>query len=444
MRGLYVLLLCFIVANLKGQPSRLEGNSHKGLPTLMIFSGSDWCLPCIRLEREIFSTPEFMHFAEGRFNIVKVDFPQKKILSDSLVQRNEALAEKYNPQGAFPYLVLIGAEGKNKVVIPNENLTKNELISDLKNLLTSDRQEYRKQSLLMGSSFEFIIVSNDPKSANRLLEEGEGEVSRLENLLSEWRTHTEISELNKAAGQSAVKVSHEVYQLVQRCLALSALTQGAFDISFQGMNVYEFDKKSHTTFPDTALIQKKLEHVGYKKISLQGENSILLSDSGMAIGFGASGKGFAADEVKKMWVEHGVRSGVVNASGDLIAWGKRADGSTWRVGIADPENTDEILFWLPVENQAVATSGSYEKYFEYNGQRYSHIINPLTGFPVSDKKSVTVISPSAELSDALATALFVLDIETGLDLIRQLPQAECIIIDATNQVHFSNKLKLIN
>ncbi len=414
------------------------------LPTLLIFSGSDWCLPCIRLEREIFSKPEFIEFAKGRIKILKADFPQRKKLDPKIVLRNESLAERYNPKGEFPLLVLLDANEKVKTNIPAEYTSLEYFIADLKNLLIGEPREYRKKALLMGSSFEFIVVANNSDGAEAILNQGKAEVERLENLLSEWRKGTEVSRLNNAVGKNAVKVSDEVYQLAQRSLALSNMTQGAFDISFNGMNIYKFDKSTITAFPDTALIEAKLKTVGFEKIKLQTDNHIFLSDSGMSIGFGASGKGFAADEVKKLWQERGVKSGVVNASGDLVAWGKRADGTPWKIGIADPEDITKVLFWIPVENQAVATSGSYEKYFKYNGQRYAHIVNPLTGFPVTDKKSVTVISPSGELSDALATALFVLDIEVGLDLIRQLPQAECIIIDSSNEVHFSNKLKLIN
>lgn len=375
---------------------------------------------------------------------MKADFPQRKKLSLEIVLRNEAFAESYNPKGEFPLLVLLDANGDVKSQISSEGLTLEYLMADLKNLLIGELREYRKKALIMGSSFEFIVVGNNSEGAEAMLNVGKVEVERLENLLSEWRKETEVSSVNNAAGQNAVKVSDEVYQLTQRSLALSAMTQGAFDISFNGINIYKFDKSTINTFPDTTLIKAKLKTVGFEKIKLQGDNHIFLSDSGMSIGFGASGKGFAADEVKKLWQERGVKSGVVNASGDVVAWGKRADGTPWKVGIADPENINNILFWIPVENQAVATSGSYEKYFEYNGQRYAHIINPLTGFPITDKKSVTVISPSGELSDALATALFVLNIEVGLDLIRQLPHAECIIIDSKNEVHFSNKLKLIN
>ncbi len=442
-RLLFLSLLLIFFFSPSAQTVSSPPADTANLPTLLVFSGSDWCLPCIRLEREVFSKPEFRQFTKNRLRVVKADFPQRTKLSPDLVAKNEALAERYNPRGEFPLLLLLDAKGNVKSRILSEGLTLEYFLDDLKNVLIGEPREYRKKALLMGSSFEFIVVGNNPEGAETILNVGQAEVERLENLLSEWRKDTEVSAVNNAAGINSVRVSDEVYQLTQRSLALSSMTQGAFDISFNGMNIYKFDKSTVNTFPDTTLIEAKLKTVGFDKIKLQSDNHIFLSDSGMSIGFGASGKGYAADEVKKLWEERGVKSGVVNASGDLVAWGKRADGSPWKVGIADPEDINKVLYWIPIENQAVATSGSYEKYFEYNGQRYAHIINPLTGFPTKDKKSVTVISPSGELSDALATALFVLDIETGLDLIRQLPQAECIIIDINNKIHFSNKLILV-
>lgn len=421
-----------------------HGQQPGNLPKLIIFSGSDWCLPCIRLEKEIFSKPRFKEFCDGRVTILKVDFPQRNKLSPLIVKRNDSLASLYNPKGLFPKLVLVGSDGKKRADLPTEQTDLGQLIRDLNNLLLGERQEYRRKALLMGSAFEFVIVSNDRNQAERLLSEGEQEVSRLENLLSEWKPNTEVSQVNRASGINSVAVSLETYELTKRSLGLAAMTQGAFDISFHGLNAYDFDKREHGNFPDSSLIRKKLNLVDFEKVKLENPNRIFLEDTGMAIGFGASGKGFAADEVKRLWVGRGVKSGVINASGDLVAWGTRADGSPWRVAIADPEDPTKTLYWLPVKDQAVATSGSYEKYFEYQGKRYSHIINPLTGFPVTDKKSVTVISPSAELSDALATALFVLDIETGLDMIRQLPETECLIIDSDNEVYFSNKLQLMD
>ena len=137
----------------------------------------------------------------------------------------------------------------------------------------------------------------------------------------------------------------------------------------------------------------------------------------------------------------GVQGGVVNASGDLTTWGTRSNGEPWRVGIPDPIQQETIIMWLPLNNKAIATSGDAEKYFMCNGQRYSHIINPKTGLPVIGARSVSVISESGELSDALATAVSVLGIEIGLDLINQIDDVECIFIDNNSKLHFSNGLQ---
>jgi len=163
---------------------------------------------------------------------------------------------------------------------------------------------------------------------------------------------------------------------------------------------------------------------------------------GMYISFAAIGKGYAADCVKKIWQKEGVKSGYINASGDLTAFGTKPDGSLWKMGITNPDNTKEILFYIPVSFASVATSGDYEQYFIYNGKRYSHNINPKTGLPLQGIKSVSVISPSAELSDALATAVSVMGRERGIDFINQLPNTHCVFITEDNQTFFSQKLDL--
>jgi thiamine biosynthesis lipoprotein len=238
-----------------------------------------------------------------------------------------------------------------------------------------------------------------------------------------------------------VQVPLEYFQLVKRCLELSALTQGAFDISFNGLgSLYKFDQQEHE-LPSNLALSERLNGVGYKKIVLHDDQRISFSDSLVRIGFGAIGKGYAAEQVKKLMEAHGLPGGVVNASGDLTTWGTRASGEAWKVGVPEPQNKDNIILWLPVEEKAIATSGDYEKYFTYQGQRYSHIINPKTGLPVVGANSVSVISNSAELSDALATAVSVMGIEVGMNLINQIEGVECVFIDNNRKLHFSNGLQ---
>ncbi len=183
--------------------------------------------------------------------------------------------------------------------------------------------------------------------------------------------------------------------------------------------------------------------VGYQKILLNEKNySVFLPEQGMRIGFGAVGKGYAADKAKELLLEQGVTSAIMNASDDLNAWGTQADGSDWMVAITNPLNKSKAFAWLPVNNSAVVTSGNYEKFVLLDGKKYSHIIDPRTGYPSEGISSVTIFAPKAELADALATSVFIVGIEVGLDLIDQLPGVECIIVDSANALHSTKNLKI--
>lgn len=416
-------------------------------PVLLVFSGSDWCLPCISFHRQILSNQVFQDFADKALVVLKADFPQRTALAPELVEQNEKLAEQYNPAGLFPHILLLNSDRSVLAQMSWANQTVEAFTNQVQALLPERvpepfLREYRQSATLMGCGFEFTIVGSDSARAVELLQESIREVRRIENFLSEWRDTTETSRINQAAGKHPVVVNPELYNLLQRSLHISRLTQGAFDVSFAGVGtLWKFDG-SQQTLPDSSVVQTLLGTVGYQKIQLLDSFQVYLPEEGMKVGFGSIGKGFAADRVKALLEAHGVHSGVINASGDLIAWGTRADGSPWKVGIADPQWREKILLWLPVGNRAVATSGNYEKFFEVNGVRYAHILDPRTGYPVQGVQSVTVISPSAELSDALATSVFVLGVDVGLNLINQLPDTECIIIDVENNAHYSKDLKL--
>lgn len=290
---------------------------------------------------------------------------------------------------------------------------------------------------LMGSDFELVVVSNNQSSADVYLNAAVLEIQRIENLLSEFKPDSETSIINENAGIAPVNVSDEVFQIISRAISISSLTQGAFDISMAPLKkIYQF-KNSDFNLPSEKDLTSHLALTGYKNIQLSQDNTVFLPHKGMAISFAAIGKGYAADQVKKLWKSMGLHNGVISAAGDLCAIGRNADGQIWKIGVANPDNTAENIAWLPVSNMAVATSGDYEQYFIYNNERYSHTINPVNGRPCKSLKSVTVISPSAELSDALATAVYVLGIEKGLFLIDQLPNTHSLIVDENNKVHLS-------
>lgn len=302
-------------------------------------------------------------------------------------------------------------------------------------------REFRREAFLMGSAFEFILSATGERG-EQLLDMCVQEVRRIEALLTEFGDTSQTALLNRCAGAEPVQVDAETFAILERCATLSRLTQGAFDITAGVLKkLYNF-KKGPFTWPESSRLKETLEKTGSQYIRLFNDRRVLLEKPGMHIGFGAIGKGYAADRVKVLLQREGVESAVIDASGDLTAWGLRSDGTPWKIGIADPDDPARILLWLPVNGFSVATSGDYEQFFERDGRRYSHNIDPKTGLPVHGVKSVTVISPSAELCDALATAVFVMGPDAGLHLIGQLPDTHCLVIDAQNRMHLSKNMKI--
>ena len=294
----------------------------------------------------------------------------------------------------------------------------------------------------MGSDFEITVVAKTQLEADKQIAIAIGEISRIEALISSWKTTSETSNINKNAGASPVKVSEELFSLIQRTLQISNLTDGAFDISYASMDkLWKYDG-SMTQMPSKEAIKKSVAKVGYKDIVVDPQNStVFLKNKGMKIGFGAIGKGYAADKAKKLLISNGVSGGIINASGDINSWGSKPSGSSWQVAITNPLNKNKAFAMLPIKD-AVVTSGNYEKYVTFNSRRYSHIIDPRTGYPSQGIISVTVFAPKAELADALATSVFVMGVETGIDRINQLKAVECIIITDTGNIITSNNLTL--
>jgi thiamine biosynthesis lipoprotein len=299
----------------------------------------------------------------------------------------------------------------------------------------------KRQMTLMGSLFEITVTDKDSILANADIDMAVAEIARIENLISEWRPETQISEVNRNAGIKPVKVDREVFDLTKRAVTYSMLTDGAFDISIAAMDkLWRFDD-SMTEMPDMDSIRKSIEKVGYKHIVLDSAScTIYLARSGMKIGFGSIGKGYAADHGRARLQENGVKGGIVNASGDLSAWGEQPDGKAWKIGINNPFNPGRILKVIKLKTGSVATSGSYEKFAEIKGKRYSHIINPKTGFPSTGLTSVTIIGPSAEIANALSTSFMVIGAEEGIQLIKQFPEYRYVVITDAAKVLRSKRI----
>lgn len=309
---------------------------------------------------------------------------------------------------------------------------------------TSNSQVLRKRTtLLMGGRFDITIVAKDSLTAEQNIDTVIAEITRIENLISDWKSDSQVSEVNQNAGIRPVKVDREVFELTQRAIQFSEITNGGFDISFAAMDrIWKFDG-SMTAMPSAEAIKKSVEKVGYKNIILDSiQSTIFLKLKGMKIGFGALGEGYATDKCRDMMIAKGIKAGIINGSGDMSTWGKQPNGKPWNIGITNPFHPDTLLAVVPLQQDAVTTSGSYEKFVVFDGKRYSHIINPATGYPATGLCSVTVFGPNAETSNGLSTSIMVIGKTAGLLLLDKYPAYSCIMITDDGKVVKSKNFRI--
>ena len=305
-------------------------------------------------------------------------------------------------------------------------------------------KEFSFSQKLMGNIFTITLVTHNITAAQKQFKICIDEIQRLEKMLTTYSNDSETNLVNRNAGIAPVKVSCEFFDLVERCINISVITQGAFDISYGGIdkNLWNFNNKMEK-LPTAQEALNSVYLINYKNILIdKNAGTVFLKVKNMRIGFGGIGKGYAAEMVKNIMKVNVVSGGLVNASGDIAAWGNQANGEPWTVGIADPDKTHKAFSYLTISDKAVATSGNYEKFIIIQGKKYSHTINPKTGLPISGIKSVTIIAENAEFADAMATPVSVMGIEAGLFLINQLPIVHCIIIDDHDKIFTSNKINL--
>ena len=298
----------------------------------------------------------------------------------------------------------------------------------------------------MGNHFQFSVVAEDEVWSLNRIDEAIGEIQRIESLLTTYKDTSQTHLINTNAGVKPVRVEKEVFDLIERSLRISVLTQGAFDITYGSVDkrLWNFDT-SMTALPRPDIAREMVRLINFRNVVMDRNNqTVFLKEQGMRIGFGGIGKGYGADKARDLLIKAGVKSGVVNAAGDLTIWGCQPGGKPWTIGVADPDRKDVPYASLELRNVSIATSGNYEKYIMIDGKRYSHTIDPKTGLPVRGIKSVTIICSSAEIADAMATPVMVMGAKAGLHLINQVKDIACIIVDDDNVVHTSKNINLKN
>jgi FAD:protein FMN transferase len=246
---------------------------------------------------------------------------------------------------------------------------------------------------------------------------------------------SQVTEINRNAGIKPVKVSAEIFKLVDRALEISALTQGTFDITYNAV---------HKNIDIQQIELESVKFTNYKNVILNADKTtVFLQEKGMRIGFGAMSKGYAADRAKYVLQLAGVSSGVINAGGDLLTWGLQPDDQPWTIATADPHQDNQPFSEIKISNMAVATSGNFDQNATVSKRKYMNNIDAKKGFPVSSLKCVSVVSPTAELSDAMATPVMAMGVNAGLYLINKLQQLACVIIDDHDRIYTSKEINYL-
>src|SRR5580692_9972208 len=270
------------------------------------------------------------------------------------------------------------------------------------------------------------------------------EIQRIETAMTTWRPDSELSKINSAAGEAAVPVSQETYDVIAESIHTSEISEGTFDITFESLHgLWKFDQDLDPHPPTDAQVKAKLPFLNFHHIHLDAaKHSIYLDQKGVRISLGGIAKGYAVDHAAKVLEDAGITSFFVQAGGDLYTRGKKPDGTDWSAGVRDPRGPDGSFFaLLAVTDHAFSTAGDYERSYIVNGRRYHHIIDPRTGYPATASRSVTIWAPTALLADAIDDAVFILGPDKGLALIESIDGVGAIIVDAKNKVWVSKRLE---
>ena len=291
---------------------------------------------------------------------------------------------------------------------------------------------------LMGTEVSVYLWHEDPHEAERLIEVVFDEAARIDELMSTYKEASEISDVNRRAPDDPVLVGAELFQIISRALDISVLTHGAFDITYDSVGQhYDFRERIR---PDAETIAAEKDRIDYRFVELDDvANTVRFTKAGVRINLGGIAKGYVVERGIDILRRNGVQHASVAAGGDSRLLGDRR-GRPFIIGIRDPRKDGEVAIRIPLEDEAISTSGDYERYFEEDGVRYHHIIQPSTGEPASEVHSATVFGPDAVMTDALSTSVFVMGVDLGLRLIAGLPDYESIVIDADGQIFYSDGL----
>lgn len=294
-------------------------------------------------------------------------------------------------------------------------------------------QTYQQSRLLLDTVVDLRVVASDKSQAEAALEDAFAEMQRVEHLFSKYREASQIFLINQHAGQQPVSVTDEIGELLRRALGYSERTDGLFDVRIGPLVELWGIGTERETVPGFEELEQVLAGLTSTELEIRTANDVFLSHPQGSLDLGGIAKGYSIDRAIEVLKQHGITSALLNAGGDIRCIGGKSDGSAWRIGVKHPRDKG-ILAIVELKNMAVATSGDYERFFLRQGIRYHHLLDPRNGLPARNCQSVTILAPSAELADVMATAVFIMGPERGLEFLEAHVELEGMIVGADGEI----------
>lgn len=296
-------------------------------------------------------------------------------------------------------------------------------------VLSGCEKRVKKSQFLFGTIVDITAIvknTHDQKAVDLAFEV----IKDIDSRMGVYNNDSEVSQINRL---STARVSADTFEVIQKAIDVSRLSNGAFDVTVGPLiDVWGFRNKNH--IPSDVELTNALSLVDYRKIRIDRPHlTVKLASQGMKIDLGAIAVGYAVDKAVNVLKDAGVKNALVDGGGEIYALGSPPGKDAWRIGIQHPRRMNDLLGTIELKDMAISTSGDYENYFEVNGKRYCHIMNPKTGKPVEGVMSVTVVANSTVEADALSTALFIMGAEDGMKLAERLGNIECIIVTGSNE-----------